>query len=365
MLLVLVGGVVSANADEPDIYLRSNIYRTDANEYYGWDNDVDALKFTCEGTDPTNTNQVIYTKTINASNIASDINFRLHIATWENTQLVPWQGQETIWTFSESNSVNYDINSWANDFKSDYWDGSSNPYKDSYFSIKHTDIKASEYKITLYRVTNDNADNKGHIYMVIDIVSMPAKIGPFGYTTFSCNRALDLSSGTNAYYVAANPTNSVKLVQTTGTVPAGEGLVLYGEKDAGITIPVAESGTATALDGNLLVGCPTETVLNSETENYSNIYVLVNTDTRPEFQNVNNWIGGGHSVTIPAGKAYLQALTANGAPSFSLEFDGETTSIANIERTIGDNQYYTLDGRRVALPTKGLYIVNGKKVIIK
>ena len=365
LLLVVCGGVVSANADEPDIYMRSNIYSTSDNVYYGWDNDVDDLKFTCQGTDPTNSNQVIYTKTIDATNISSDINFRLHISTWGNTQLVPYQGRETIWTFPESNFISYDINSWSDDFKSDYWNGSSNPYKDSYFSIQHTVIKASKYKITLYRVINNNAGNEGHIYMVVDIISMPAKIGPFGYTTFSCNRALDLSTMTNAYYVASNPTESVKLVQTTGTVPAGEGLVLYGEPNAEINIPVAETTSANAISGNLLKGCPKDASLTKDTPGYENVYVLVNMDTQAEFQNVKAWLDENNTLTIPAGKAYLQA-TGSGAPSFSIELGDETTGIMEtVRETTTNNQYYTLDGRRVAQPTKGLYIVNGKKVIIK
>ncbi len=42
------------------------------------------------------------------------------------------------------------------------------------------------------------------------------------------------------------------------------------------------------------------------------------------------------------------------------------TGIVNMNReTITNNQYYTLDGRRVENPTKGLYIVNGKKVVVK
>ena len=191
-----------------------------------------------------------------------------------------------------------------------------------------------------------------------------ATLGAYGYTTFASEYPLDLDNITDAtaYYVTATPTTSVKLIQATGTVPAGEGLVLYGEPSAEITIPAALSGSA--ISGNLLKGCTAATVLDGNTTGYESIYVLVNTDTRPEFQNVKNWIDGNHTVSIPAGKAYLNASGVS-APSFSLEFDDETTGIANIERTISDNQYYTLDGRRVAQPTKGLYIVDGKKVIIK
>ena len=68
-----------------------------------------------------------------------------------------------------------------------------------------------------------------------------------------------------------------------------------------------------------------------------------------------------------ANRAYLAVPTSALGPSSAIGFgfDDETTGIQNIERTINDNRYYTLDGRRVAEPTKGIYIINGKKVVIK
>ena len=46
--------------------------------------------------------------------------------------------------------------------------------------------------------------------------------------------------------------------------------------------------------------------------------------------------------------------------------DEETTGIDNSQTTIGNSQVvYDLQGRRVDNPTKGVYIVNGKKVILK
>lgn len=74
---------------------------------------------------------------------------------------------------------------------------------------------------------------------------------------------------------------------------------------------------------------------------------------------------------LAAGKAYLNDedgvwAAAAGAPSFSIIVDGETTGIENVKgEAITNSQYYTLDGRRVAAPTKGIYIVNGKKVVVK
>ena len=58
---------------------------------------------------------------------------------------------------------------------------------------------------------------------------------------------------------------------------------------------------------------------------------------------------------------------ATEAPKLSIDGEGEATEIISLdnERVIMDNVYYDLSGRRVMNPTKGLYIVNGRKVIIK
>ena len=53
------------------------------------------------------------------------------------------------------------------------------------------------------------------------------------------------------------------------------------------------------------------------------------------------------------------------ARALTLSFDDEATAISSIEAAKADNGYYNLSGQRVENPTKGLYIVNGKKVIIK
>ena len=77
----------------------------------------------------------------------------------------------------------------------------------------------------------------------------------------------------------------------------------------------------------------------------------------------------GAAFTNGAHKAYLALSNeeAAGARSFSLFDDDEPTGINAVkgERSRVNDVIYDLQGRRVAQPTKGLYIVNGKKVIIK
>ena len=66
---------------------------------------------------------------------------------------------------------------------------------------------------------------------------------------------------------------------------------------------------------------------------------------------------------VPAGKAYM--VISDLARDF-LAFDDETTGINAVQSSgLKADSYYNLAGQRVAQPTKGLYIVNGKKVIIK
>ena len=77
------------------------------------------------------------------------------------------------------------------------------------------------------------------------------------------------------------------------------------------------------------------------------------------------WAGG----SLTSGKVYLPSSAVVGAREF-LDFElgneNETTAIENVAKTQQtDGQYFNLAGQRVAQPTKGLYIVNGKKVIIK
>ena len=73
------------------------------------------------------------------------------------------------------------------------------------------------------------------------------------------------------------------------------------------------------------------------------------------------WNGG----SLTSGKVYLPAPTA-ARDYLEFSFDDDVTSVESIKReTRTNNQYFNLAGQRVAQPTKGLYIVNGRKVVIK
>lgn len=239
-------------------------------------------------------------------------------------------------------------------------------------------ITASSYTGNYSYLVNTDGDAivslaKGNTLKYIYICSstVSATIGTTGWTTFASSSALDLSGMTassgsvTAYYASAVGNNKVTMTSTDATVPAGEGIMLKGTAGATITIPVAVSGTS--ISGNKLVGVTSETIITSETTNYANFYVLSNNNGKAEFQNLKDYLDAGKSVTINAGKAYLDATTASGS-RLSIVFDDDVpTGIADMEevRDVENDNVYTLSGQRISKPTKGMFIVNGKKVLVK
>ncbi len=186
--------------------------------------------------------------------------------------------------------------------------------------------------------------------------TVSATITDAGYATFSNENALDFSANEALkVYTATDNGTSVKLNEvTTKKVPANTPVVLKGV--AG-NYPARIISSADALGANDL--CISDgTSATAE----ANIYVLANkTSNGVGFY---KWAGDG---SLSAGKIYLQAkASSTGAPFLGFDADGETTGISSLTPALsqGEGVYYDLSGRRVAQPIKGLYIVNGKKVLV-
>ena len=172
-----------------------------------------------------------------------------------------------------------------------------------------------------------------------------------GYATYYTPYALDFSEVENLKaYTAKVSGNKVTLTQVDN-VPAETGVILKGDADT-YNIPVIAS-SATA-KGDLKGSA--SAVTESETDGNA-IYVLNKVDENVGFYKLDG--------TLDAGKAYLDIPAVSGARMLTFVIEGETTAIANVKSVAADNGCYNLNGQRVAAPQKGLYIVNGKKVIVK
>ncbi len=179
--------------------------------------------------------------------------------------------------------------------------------------------------------------------------NVPVTLATSGKSTFASQYAIDcasLPSGLKAYKVSAVSTTSATLTEVTEAVAAGTGLILIGTGSASYDIPVAATSTDISAS-NELVGVTADKALTA-----GEAFLLKDGTFVPCT-----------AGTLKAGKAYLPNTT--GARSLSLVFEGETTGINAIENAETINGIYNLNGQRVSQPTKGLYIVNGRKVVIK
>jgi hypothetical protein len=134
-------------------------------------------------------------------------------------------------------------------------------------------------------------------------------------------------------------------------------MLLKGTSSVALTLSTSITGS---VGSNLLQGSDV-----SATTTGGSTYYKLTYGSEPGHEDIFGWYWGedeGAAFTSPAHKAWL-ALPAGARAFVDLPGD-ETTGIKSMNNGQFDNgAVYDLQGRRVAQPTKGLYIVNGKKVI--
>ena len=177
-------------------------------------------------------------------------------------------------------------------------------------------------------------------------------IATSGYSTLFLDYAASVPDGITAYYATSydSANDKVVLTEVDGTIAANQGVILKGT--AGSTYTFNETAAVSAPATNLLSGTvDSEGISGLSGDN--NDYVL----KYGVFEPIT-------SGTLPAYKAYLHVdgRTA-GSSSIGIRFEG-ATGIQNV--TINeDNTYYDLLGRKVNNPTPGIYILNGKKTLVR
>ena len=139
-------------------------------------------------------------------------------------------------------------------------------------------------------------------------------------------------------------------------VTAGTAVIL---KSTGNPVMTLNSAASSDTNSNSLQGVSNVNGLLSD----GTIYVLNKGTSGVGFYKLKS------GKTLGYGKAYL---SGSNAPSYLNFEENETTEVREVKEVnvvieVNDNSWYTLDGRKMdSKPTaKGLYIVNGKKVVIK
>ena len=187
------------------------------------------------------------------------------------------------------------------------------------------------------------------LYKKMAATSYDITIGSTGYKTLISAVSATLPVGVTAYKAISAGEGKVKLT-SVASIKAGSAYVLKGTPSTNYTLTVTDTPEE-----------PTGNILEISDENTSNgVYVLANGSSGAGFY---KWMGG----SLGAGRVIVPASAVSGAAREYMEFsfDDDATAIEAVKaQNIENSEFFDLQGRCVAQPTKGLYIVNGKKVLL-
>lgn len=163
-------------------------------------------------------------------------------------------------------------------------------------------------------------------------------------------------AGVKVYTAKVNEDKSAVVLTevSAGSVIAKGTPVLVGAEAGSYTFE-ASAGEATTVADNDLKAAAADTKGNGAT-----IYALVEQDGKAVFAPLKE------GVAVSLGHAYLELPAASATRFYSIQFGGETTGINEVNAAAkADGAYYTLQGVKTSKAAKGIYIHNGKKVVIK
>lgn len=191
-----------------------------------------------------------------------------------------------------------------------------------------------------------------------------ASISYAGYATlYYGDKALIVPEGVKAFTVTVEDVNIIEgtVYEAGATIPAGEAVVLQGAAGSYKFVVDAESTAAPTTD-NMLKG----TDEAAETTGGDKYYKL--TVKKVNGEDLVGFYYGANDGAAFVNGAHRAYLAVTGAAAKYYVFNGEATGINSIEKAVAaDGAIYNLQGVRVDAQNmvKGIYVVNGKKVVIK
>lgn len=170
--------------------------------------------------------------------------------------------------------------------------------------------------------------------------------------TFSAPFATIIPEGVKAYYVSAKGAEATMTAIDAEAIPANQGVILTSESGDAATMVPAAGETAATITGNQLG----HSAGAAKTMTAGEGYILGNGSEGTAFYPCK-------AGSLPINKAYL---LGNGENAIVMNFGNAVTGINTIAAPASAKApIFDLSGRRVVKATKGLYIQNGKKVIVK
>ena len=199
------------------------------------------------------------------------------------------------------------------------------------------------------------------------LYTVNSTISTYGIGTFYASEAMQIPEGVKAYVAKKEPTldNNVGVLQMEeldGIIPANTGAVITGAEKTYSFIPSISYGTTVST--NMLYGYEAN---DTNPDSFSPVAVEGNSSFY--ILSVKNGVAGFYKKTkefnVYNNKAYLNIPGQHQTIRLRFNNNDGTTGIIEVptEALNMNGAIYDLSGRRVEKATKGVYIVNGKKVI--
>ena len=191
-------------------------------------------------------------------------------------------------------------------------------------------------------------------------------INSYGYATLYLDMPVSVPDGTAAYYCTIED-NYAKLFSVGSIIPSNTGVIIESVPNTICTLTYttkSNTNEESISNENLLIGFLQNTTVE---ENGYAYYALNVKDNKLGFyipQTATNKTDAAAGFTAKANKSYLQVPVEQKVRMFIINREGDESSIIPITH-IYDGAMYDLQGRVVYSPTSGIYIRNGKKVVIK
>lgn len=198
----------------------------------------------------------------------------------------------------------------------------------------------------------------GYDWTLEEIETLPVKITDAGYATLYAPVALKIPGDVKVYIASVN-NEKTKLVlqEIKNVIPKNTGVILEGAQGTYDFEVVAD---VDPINGNELKGSYAKSEKNPEAD----VFTLQKGDYGVGFYFFKGENTNGAKTYINGFRSWLELGANSQVKSFRFDF-GSTTDIENLLNTQDSDAIYDLYGRRVEKAGKGIYIVNGKKIVVK
>ena len=204
------------------------------------------------------------------------------------------------------------------------------------------------------------------VYEATEVTDFTVNITDAQFATFYAPVNVVLPDNATAYIIdGIKENNWLNLVEITGILPANTGILLHSESEAECTLAVTTEDATETVTNNKLAGTINDSYI---TKNEENAYYILSKDTEGNVGMLNPVLGTNkNKFKNYANKAYMILPAAQSTVAFyGFDWDG-TTGIEQItDNREQSTAIYDLTGRRIeAITAPGIYIVNGKKTLVR